>query len=271
VAGLAAAGVKSLAHYTNLSGLFGIIDTGELWASNVAFLNDREELLHGVKCARRALSTILNDRKLGQWGEAIGRVVEEIEAGRLPNTYAACFCEKPDLLSQWRGYAGNEQGVCLVFSAAGLDGLRRGRRSFLAPVEYGLVQGKMTLRKSLKARLLAIDEDELTSMDEEQKRATVYEVVSELMPRFKHKGFAAELEWRLVVQRETVPSSVSFRQNRHVLVPYIRLRNAGPLPLKHVTIGPGPDMDLTQRSIELFLDAKGYNVPVRRSRVPFRS
>jgi len=200
VAGIGATGTKSLAHYTNLRGLFGIIDSGELWASNVAFLNDREELLHGVKCARRVLSSILNDSKLTQWGDAISRVVKEIEDGRLPNTYAACFCEKPDLLSQWRGYAGNEQAVCVVFSAAGLDDLRRGKRSFLAPVEYGLVKGKMTLRKNLKARLLAIGEDEFANMDEAERRATVYEVLSELIPRFKHKGFEAELEWRLTFQ-----------------------------------------------------------------------
>jgi hypothetical protein len=86
--------VTSLGHYTNLAGLYGILETGQLWASNVAFLNDREELLHGVKCARRALSTIINDSKLHVWSDAIRAVVKQIEDGRLPNTYAACFCEK---------------------------------------------------------------------------------------------------------------------------------------------------------------------------------
>jgi hypothetical protein len=96
--------VTSLAHYTNLAGLHGILESGQLWASNVAFLNDREELLHGVKCASRALSSILKDRKLEHWLDAIRKVVHQIEEGRLPNTYAVCFCEKSDLLSQWRGY-----------------------------------------------------------------------------------------------------------------------------------------------------------------------
>jgi hypothetical protein len=66
-------GVTSLAHYTNLAGLYGIIETGKLWASNVAFLNDREEPLHGVKCARRALGTIHNDSKLHQWRNPFAR------------------------------------------------------------------------------------------------------------------------------------------------------------------------------------------------------
>jgi hypothetical protein len=262
--------VSSLAHYTNLAGLYGILETGQLWASNIAFLNDREELLHGVKCARRALSTIINDGKLRVWRDAIREVVKQIEDGRLPNTYAACFCEKTDLLSQWRGYGGNEQGICLAFDTSGLDALKSGKRSFLAPVQYGLVKGKTTLRNSLRARLLAIDEDDFTAMGEDQKRDTVYNVLSELIPRFKHKGFEAELEWRLVIQHETLRSSVSFRANKNVLVPYIKL-GTSPLPLKYIRIGPGTDLDLTERSITVFLEAKGYDVPVRRSRVPFRT
>jgi hypothetical protein len=143
--------VSSLCHYTNLSGLVGSIENNCLWASNVAFLNDRDELLHGVKCARRALDEMLDDLKLTYWREAIQHVVDEIEKGRLPNTYAACFCEKSDLLSQWRGYGGAEQGVCLVFERSRLETLRQGKRSFLAPVQYGLVTGKMQLQEGLCA------------------------------------------------------------------------------------------------------------------------
>lgn len=263
--------VTTLAHYTNLVGLHGILETGQLWASNVAFLNDREELLHGVKCATRALAAILKDSKLRQWRPAIRDVVKEIEDGRLPNTYAACFCEKTDLLSQWRGYGGNEQGICLAFDLVGLDALKSGKGSFLAPVQYGLVRGKITLRDTLKKRLLAIDEDDFTTMGEDEKHGAVYNVLSELIPQFKHKGFEGELEWRLVVQHKKVrKNTVSFRANRNVLVPYIKLGSA-PLPLKYIRIGPGADIDLTERSITLFLEAKGYDVPVHRSHVPFRS
>lgn len=261
--------VAALAHYTNLAGLLGIINSGELWASNVAFLNDREELLHGVKCARRALSTILKDTKLLQWRHAIGEVVKEIEGGRLPNTYAACLCEKSDLLSQWRGYGGREQGVCLVFDPAAIDVAALGKRAFLAPVQYGLVKGKMTLREGLRTRLLAIG-DNFDDMDEGQRLAKVYDALSELIPRFKHIGFDGELEWRLVVQHATLRSSVSFRPNGNVLVPYIKLP-VDLSSLKYVRIGPGADLDLTERSIALLLEARDLDVPIRRSRVPFRS
>jgi hypothetical protein len=261
--------MASLAHYTNLAGFHGILESGQLWASNVAFLNDREELLHGVKCARGALSKIVSDRKLRDWSDAIRQVVKQIEEGRLPNTYAACFCEKSDLLSQWRGYGGNEQGIGLVFDSVGIESLKTGKRSFLAPVQYGIVNGKTTLHQSLRERLVVIGQDDLSLMVDNEKQETVYNVLSELIPRFKHKGFEDELEWRLVVQHATLRSSVSFRPNKNVLIPYIRL-GGGILPLKYVRIGPGPDQALTRRSVAQYLEAKGYEIDVKTSNVPFR-
>lgn len=120
-------------------------------------------------------------------------------------------------------------------------------------------------------RLLAIADEDLTAMDDMAKRDTVYEILSELIPRFKHRGFAGEFEWRLVVQHRMVRDSVCFRPNRNVLVPYITLGSDTPLPLKDVRIGPGYETKLTQRSVEQFLKAKSYDVPVNPSDVPFRS
>jgi hypothetical protein len=262
--------VTSLAHYTSLAGLQGILSRGKLWASNVAFLNDREELLHGVKCAKNSLKTILKDEVLSHWKNDISDVVAEIENGRLPNTYATCFCEKSDLLSQWRGYGGSEQGVALVFRRSGIEALAAGKKSFLAPVQYGLIDGKTHLRKSLKERLLTIQEEDFVAMNGDEKKTTVYNALSDLIPRFKHHGFRGEMEWRLVAQHETVRDTVKFRPSKNVLVPYIEF-GQGSLPLKAVKVGPGPDQELTVKSIAIFLEAQGYEVPIYKSTVPFRN
>jgi hypothetical protein len=57
--------VTSLSHYTSLSGLIGILDHHELWASNVAFLNDREEHLLHIRC-RCGKGPRYNRRCVGQ-------------------------------------------------------------------------------------------------------------------------------------------------------------------------------------------------------------
>ncbi|EJG2383281.1 hypothetical protein HMPREF1144_0490 [Klebsiella sp. OBRC7] len=37
-------------HYTDLNGLKGIIESGSLWATHFSFLNDSNELTHGMNC-----------------------------------------------------------------------------------------------------------------------------------------------------------------------------------------------------------------------------
>lgn len=42
-------------HYTDLNGLKGIIESGSLWATHFSFLNDSNELTHGMNCLENAL------------------------------------------------------------------------------------------------------------------------------------------------------------------------------------------------------------------------
>jgi hypothetical protein len=119
---------------------------------------------------------------------------------------------------------------------------------------------------------LAISNEELGSLKERDKEETVYRILSEIIPRFKHIGFKGEVEWRLVVQHNTLRNSVCFRAGRNAIIPYLKLGDAGGLlPLRYVRIGPGNEMALTQKSVEQYLEAKGYDVPVYHSHVPFRN
>lgn len=69
---------SSFWHYTSLPVLFNILEGDEFWASNVRFSNDSME-----------------EKMLEQ---------ESIE---MRDDYILCFCEKGDMLSQWRGYCHN--------------------------------------------------------------------------------------------------------------------------------------------------------------------
>lgn len=62
-------------HYTTISNLFNILEGDSLWLSNMRFSNDDSE----------------------------GTVLREKGIKELDN-YIACFCDKGDCLSQWRGY-----------------------------------------------------------------------------------------------------------------------------------------------------------------------
>jgi hypothetical protein len=270
-----------LQHYTTLGGLIGMVEQGCIRASNVAFLNDREELIFGVRRAQMAMKVLQTDRRYKRWQKPLRAVMNEIVAGRIPNTYAACFATRPDLLSQWRGYGGSTQGVCISFQTSALVNAFGSQKAKLVPVVYGQLKGKNHILAELKATLKALVDAELTDapMTEEAMEDAAYKALKVLLPLFKHLGFKEEEEWRFVVQHETTRASVKFRENGHVIVPYLELampregsNKPGRLPIERVTIGPGKDMELTERSLALFFKTKGYaGVELKRSTIPFRA
>src|SRR6476659_3362306 len=79
-----------ISHYTSIGGLMGIIEEGCVWASNVSYLNDREELIHGLSGATKAVKRVTKDETYAKWVRSLRAVMKEIKAGKIPNTYAAC-------------------------------------------------------------------------------------------------------------------------------------------------------------------------------------
>jgi hypothetical protein len=265
----------SISHYTTIGGMMGIIEDGCVWASNVSYLNDREELTHGLSGATRALEIVTKDETYAKWVSSLRAVVKEIQSGRMPNTYAACFCQGSDVLSQWRGYGGSEQAVAISFDRADLEALLSSQKAVLYPVVYGKLNANQQITEQLRENLdeLTIFEHAAGDYSLAEKRRRAYRMLSRLLPQFKNIGFQDEREWRFVVQHETVREQVCFRAVGNVVVPYIKLGpgEGSPLPIRRIRVGPGREMDLTKRSVELYLGSRGYSdVKVFITKVPFR-
>jgi len=140
-------------------------------------------------------------------------------------------------------------------------------------VTYARISTASKLRDALAGELADIAElDEiLGESDEERRYQDLLSRVSALLPKFKHLGFRDEREWRFVVQRKQKGDELSFRVSGNKMVPYIMIgMGANPLPIKSIRVGPGTDQQLTARSLEEFLKAKGYGIKVQLSEVPFR-
>ncbi len=263
----------SLAHYTDLDGLIGIVKSRELWASNASFLNDRRELVHGIEASVVAVEKLAS-KAYQAWRGVLENVVRDLEQGKMPDTYVVCFSRMEDSLSQWRAYAGNEQGVAVVFDVKRLCAFLFPHEARLMRVIYGTLTAGRKMRDELKREIDLIDElDELTGQatTNDRKRAA-FSALSWLIPRFKHFGFADEREWRFVVQVDGNSTDVEFRRKSAHLLPYIKLGSSERLPIKRVVVGPGKDPELTRKSLEGFLKSEGYSkIRVAVSKVPFRT
>ncbi len=264
----------NLTHYTTLRGFMGIIDSGEIWLSNVSFLNDRRELLYGLDAAAKVIKDFTSDRAYGEWHKPLNRILARLKAGKIPNTYAACFCEKSDILSQWRGYGGNEQGIAIVLDRRKLSRVLEATKATLFPIVYGQLKSADQITQDLSENLDDIEKAaNKGDYSNDEKEQEAYSVICRLLPQFKHIGFSDECEWRIVIQHSTLRSSVNFRANANVMVPYLKqsLDEGGLLPIEYIRVGPGREQELTKRSVELYLESKGYlDTEVKISSVPYR-
>lgn len=264
-----------LSHYTTLNGLIGIIDNCEIWASNVNFLNDRRELVYGLDEAISVVKSFSSRKSNVEWRRPLEAAVRRLRDGEIPNTYAACFCEGSDLLSLWRAYAG-EQGIVVSFNRIKLSKLLKKEKAIFVPVVYGKLKTNEQITKQLADRLDKLDNEAgaFGGYTSDQRKEKAHSLLSRLLPQFKHVGFKDEREWRFIVQQNSVRSSVFFRAKSNVLVPYIKLPlgDEDDLPINYVRIGPGRDQELTKRSVEVYLESKGYKnrIRVRVSNVPYR-
>jgi hypothetical protein len=118
-------------HYTSIEGFQGIVASKSIWATDVRFLNDREEFVHSRKVADEVVAT---SPELDSEGFPFREFLEKgvklaFESKPLASSqiYVASFSASPDQLGQWRGYSHGSTGVSLAFDL----------RSVRPPAELG--------------------------------------------------------------------------------------------------------------------------------------
>ena len=93
---------KLLYHYCSVETFFQIIKNQTLRLTNIQYMNDSEELHYGMDLLGEA--------------EDKYKLIDKRSRDYV-NIYAMCFSEMGDLLSQWRGYGDNAEGlsISLIF------------------------------------------------------------------------------------------------------------------------------------------------------------
>jgi hypothetical protein len=229
--------MSRLYHYTSVNGLRGIIDSGNIWATHLGFLNDLSE-------GRAALEDEAYRARLA-------------ETDRRSPLFIASFCrhqephqQKNGLLSQWRGYAGEGGGYCVVFDEERLDGLVEAERR----ISPGLTIVKKDIRYATDGA--ALSAEGLDFLD--------------LAAFVKNEVFREENETRVtlaVPPRGARP--VRFREAGEMLIPYVEIFSGRrQLPLAEIIVGPGPLQRRCAAGVVQFLRAHGLEVGVRLSEIP---
>jgi hypothetical protein len=122
---------EKLWHYTSIQGFHGIVTSKSMFATDLRFLNDREEFIHTRELAKEIVGGAPElDADGFQNRKLLAKAVSlAFESGPLTHSqvFVASFTAAEDQLGQWRGYSHGSSGVSLAFDP----------KSFRPPADIG--------------------------------------------------------------------------------------------------------------------------------------
>tara|TARA_R110002033_G_scaffold121307_1_gene164274 strand:+ start:5331 stop:5984 length:654 start_codon:yes stop_codon:yes gene_type:complete len=214
-----------LYHYTSLDGLIGIINGNSVWASHCKYLNDSVEYIHALNFPVSFSNNIyIDDDYLAPFGLSIRKALDKMVH---KNIYISSFSEKPDLLSQWRGYCPPGRGICIGFKHDILEKYCRENNLNLNKCVYSQAEQSKAMKKLVDqcerefpmpaVTRAEYDKFEISErvnheidyhqyvMEGDGKNQAdtalnnLCDSITKLAPLFKDNGFHEELEWRIIV------------------------------------------------------------------------
>ena len=271
-----------LYHYTSAAGLFGIISTGKLWGSHYNYLNDASELAYGREIALHVVREKLKADSTALGRSCLETVLDRLDAeAKVIDLYLTCFCQNPDLLSQWRGYGTASGRFCLGFNISGLiSELNVGpiwgdewiKKYSLGPVIYDEVRQREKVARAIDAAIETLAKGQANNND---FRGAITDVLIRKLLRevcfFKNIGFKEEDEWRMVHFAPDA-SSVHFPPSTGLLKPFVdMIKAATVLPITEIIVGSSSFGPLAKKSATLLLERYNYKgVEVRDTSITFR-
>lgn len=270
---------KKMYYYTTTETMQKILQNGNMWATNLAYMNDAKEVVNGLDEIKALLKGI---RKIEKWlQQHKGLDVEEGTYEKMKpkdiltadnykelldssSKYTLSFCKKKNLLSQWIAYA-RESGVCMEmtfelerdtnFSFYGADPKEEKRTIVKSarPKEilYYTRSSSMPTDEQEKTRdeiLERIFSDQLTpeSLKSKWNEVSVY---------VKQYDFYQEQEYRIAFETEGwEPFRIGYRADKHILKPYLDVECKDGWPVTMVMIGPGFNQQIVFESVKFFLN-----------------
>lgn len=257
-----------LYHYTTPSGALGIIDSSEVRASMIHYMNDSLEFKYALGLVQKIIDATpdVSDHARRLIATEFVDVVREVAV------FVFSLTAHRDQLSQWRAYSGGGGGYALGFSREVLAAIAEEEQARLVPCEYAQGVQLELLRPVIlemvkRADALPPDARGRELYDEFATRFT------EVAASIKHDSFEEECEWRLVFGPGVDPGRTGARARGSLLVPFYRcsIRRDGMYPLAKVVVGPSANAALAGRSLRYITTSKfGWPVVVDYSKSSLR-
>lgn len=288
-----------LAHYTSIGTLERIAQTGEIWFSNPLYMNDVDELRYGMNLGLHAVRSHAGLRQAcppahyNALLDAFDELYTTFDSDSAFDVYVFSCSEHDDeigddgLLSMWRGYGGDGNGVAIVFDMAPL--LAAQSPLLVRQVQYlSYEASEAWMEEKLQQFAEALQREGGPVARMQAAAEALFDRIKLFALFTKHRGFHEEREWRLVYLREQDREGI-FTQQLHYAIssrgiePRLRFSTdvlGGHVPAPHlehmvrrIILGPVLATPLALRSVVRMLELyqPAWADRVARSSTPYRS
>lgn len=268
--------VKSrLYHYTDAAGLFGMLNTGELWLTDYRFLNDKSEYTHAFDILKSIKTELISSKDIEK---AMTEVVAKAGTVDLVSSDAVVFSlsEEKDDLSQWRGYAHDGLGFTIGFDGPAIHSLAQHDDAEFAftKVSYDTKkEGEVYKRTFLEIHAILKQSIKNAPQD---KSALIEQAIESFNLVFvnraltsKHQSFKSENEWRLISYLMG-DNEADVRVSGRNLIPYYKMKLGDTLPIKEIGIGPGFAGSEIVDAVKILARKTGYDPTIYFADTPYR-
>jgi len=282
-------------HYTTPEGLTGIIESSSLWATDVFYLNDSAEFMHGINIAReiikQKISSLCGDEKRRL--ERFDTDLSFIGPDHKRPVYVCSLSKTENELSQWRAYC-EGGGFSIGFPHQCLADAIQDQHFELKECVYDAGEQKIIINSLIDSQVMPYiknpeqfsripcTEQEISSIVCGGSNKFLWEL-SSTCSTLKHPSFKREEEWRLVFDHkyafekdENDKNKIrpEFRTKTGLIIPYICIK----LPenedfWRQVSIIIGPtkyEKELKGSVHTLFRKYHKTSITITHSEMPFR-
>jgi len=187
-------------HYCSNEAFLAICEAKSLRLSDVNMMNDYAEGRWGYRLFEQAANALLHQNIPGLNEKFFNKVDETISPLQL-HLHPVCssFSKVPDLLSQWRGYAEDGQGVAIGFFAKEIERLPITLLEVCYDKKIQLTEMQAVLRA-----LFEVEKEEKNKLSKEFKTQCALIGLNSLA--YKNPAFSEEQEIRCYHVLDVVPS-----------------------------------------------------------------
>jgi hypothetical protein len=236
-----------LYHYTDITGLKGIIENNEFWLTRREFMNDAFEEAYAREILKTAYHNVYKNNNSAD--EMYEKYM--IRFFEFSKNYIFSFSIESDSIHQWSYYSNNDGYSIGIKQDDLLTEVRKVKKDWKVGSVIYDKKKQIEYLTQLIQMIQSVEDDK--SKDNFRYINEIENFMAYLFCMFKQKNHACENEYRIVL--DDMFDETKYRIRNGLFLPYLIIKFAGNIPIKNITIGPKISKDIYAIGLNEYLSS----------------